>query len=184
MKKTVEIKEKDPVRDTVALLDNYIKIAYEVNVLNASINSLINCSYSKHILVICDTMRNKMAQRIDEGHKASQAFLNATYKLEAEQKERLAVILNERAAQQHQGIEELLFRISQIEATIRESNGVVPNIVEGVIPTVSPRRNIHNDENETLYIKTFNELEEHEFAFNLYTNYAAYLGYTRNQMRK
>ena len=172
------------MNDTVVLLDNYIAIAYEVNILNSTINMLRNCSYSKYISVACDVMVEELGEKIEESHEASRMFLSAVYLLDDAKKASLAVMLLEKSAQCQKMIEELMYRLSELQAKIRNNQGVAPDILEGVIPLASPKRTAKRNEDETKYIEVFKEIERFEFANNIYTNYAAYLGYTRNQGKK
>lgn len=171
------------MRGIVALLDQYIEQAYEVNVMNSTINMLKNGLYVPTLKYTYDSMKHELPSKIKQSHQAAGIFLNAVHVLNPEEKEKLAVMLMEKAAQAEQVMNELRTRLEGIIARITEQNGVVPNIVDGVIPMVSANRNIEDDELESLYRDVFQQKEKVEFAFNIYNNYSAYLGFSRNQSR-
>ena len=130
------------------------------------------------------SMKDGLPEKINDSHKAAQLFLNAVYKLDSDGKAMLAILLMERAAQCQKYIEELGYRLGELASMISQENGVVPNVISGVIPMASANRNAENSDLESRYIDLFQEKEKIEFSNNIYTNYAAYLGYTRNQMEK
>jgi len=172
------------VEGIIALLDYYIKQAYEVNLINSTINMLKNGIYMPALKNAYKSMKDELPEKIKDSHKAAQVFLNAVYTLDSDSKATLAVLLMEKAAQCQKYIDELAYRLDEISTMISNENGVVPNVVSGVIPMTSANRNAENSDLESKYIDLFQEKAKVEFANNLYTNYAAYLGYTRNQMEK
>ena len=168
------------MENAITLLDNYIELAYSVNLMNSTINMLKNGIYVSFLKNTYEHMKEELPEMINQSHAASGKFLHEVCLLNSDEKASLAVLLLEKAAQCQQVIDELNIRLEELVKLITERNGVVPSIVDGAIPIVSARKNTEVDELESMYIDVFQEKEKIDFAHNIYTNYAAYLGYTRN----